>query len=162
MRPKPPTAALAALLALALPAGAHEFKAGGLTVGHPYAPATAATARTAAGYFTVTNSGDAADTLIGVRADLPRVELHGTETDAAGVTSMPHLEALEIPPGATVTFAPRGLHVMFMGLEAPLLAGDTLPATLVFEKAGDVPVEFSVEARGAGDAGHPTDGHARP
>lgn len=147
-------AALAAAAALAMPAAAHEFQAGGLTIGHPHAPATAATARTAAGYLTITNEGDAPDTLVGVRADFPRVELHTTETDAQGVTTMPHVEALEIPPGATVTFAPRGLHVMFMGLAAPFVEGDSVPAVLVFETAGEVPVEFSVEARGAAMEDH--------
>jgi copper(I)-binding protein len=149
MTPRWTTAALAAALALALPAGAHEFTAAALTIEHPYAPATAATARTAAGYLSITNSGDTADRLIAVRADFPRVEMHTTETDAAGVTRMPHVESLEIPAGATVRFAPRGLHVMFMGLEAPLVEGESFPAVLVFEAAGEVPVEFNVEAREA-------------
>jgi copper(I)-binding protein len=152
MTPRRTTAALAAALALALPAGAHEFSAAALTIEHPYAPATAATARTAAGYFSITNSGDTLDRLLAVRADFPRVDIHATETDASGVTRMPHVEALEIPAGATVSFAPRGLHVMFMGLAAPLVEGDSFPAVLVFEQAGEVPVEFSVEARDA--AGH--------
>ena len=44
---------------------------------------------------------------------------------------------------------------MFMGLAAPWKAGDHVPATLVFETAGAVPIVFNVEARkeGAGDAG---------
>lgn len=42
---------------------------------------------------------------------------------------------------------------MFVGIKTPLAAGETLPVTLVFEKAGDVAVTFDVEARGAGAAG---------
>jgi periplasmic copper chaperone A len=151
MRLIPSIAALA--MAFAAAAHAHEFKAGDLTIGHPYAIETPATAKSAAGYFSVTNSGSAPDALVAVRADVPMAELHTTETDAAGVTRMGAVEALEIAPGATVTLEPRGLHVMFMGLSAPWKAGDEIPATLVFEKAGEVPVVFDVEPRKGAAAG---------
>ena len=72
------------------------------------------------------------------------------ETDAAGVTRMRPVEALDIPPGATLVLAPQGLHVMFMGLGEPLVSGTGIPATLVFEEAGEIPVEFKVEPRTAG------------
>ena len=52
-----------------------------------------------------------------------------------------------------MTLEPRGLHVMFMGLTAPWKAGDHIPATLVFETAGKVPVVFNVEPRKAGEGG---------
>jgi copper(I)-binding protein len=136
-------------LMLAQPALAHEYTAGGLEIGHPYAIETAATAKTAAGYLSVTNSGAEADRLLAVEAAFPRVEVHETRTDADGVARMLPVEAVEIPPGATVTLAPRGMHVMFMGLEAPWTAGEEIPATLVFERAGKVPVVFAVEPREA-------------
>ena len=59
------------------------------------------------------------------------------------------VEGLEIAPGTTVTLAPQGLHVMFMGLPTPFVAGTDIPATLVFEQAGEMPVAFSVRPRGA-------------
>lgn len=154
MRLRRTMAALAAAAALATAAGAHEFSAGGLVIEHPAIPATAATAKTAAGYLVIENTGSAADRLVAIRADFPRAELHSTETDAAGVSRMVPVETLEIPAGATVTLAPRGLHVMFMGLTAPLAEGETVDAVLVFEHAGEVPVRFEVEARGAGMTGH--------
>ena len=129
-------AGLAFGLLLALPAWGHEFTAGALTIGHPYAFATAPGARTGAGYLSVTNAGAEADRLVAVKADFPRVELHTTEVDAAGVARMGAVEAVEVPPGATVTLEPRGTHVMFMGLTAPLAEGERVPAVLVFEKAG--------------------------
>ena len=147
MRLRLMSAALLAAAGLAGAAGAHEFTAGDLTIGHPYAIETAATAKTGAGYFSVTNAGSAPDRLLAVRADFPRVELHTTETDAAGVARMRELEALEVAPGATVTLAPQGIHVMFMGLAAPLTAGEKIDATLVFERAGEIPVQFNVEPR---------------
>lgn len=147
------TIAALAAAALAATAEAHEFKAGDLTIAHPYAVETPPTAKSAAGYFSVTNTGTAPDRLVAIEADVPRAEVHTSETDDAGVARMTPVETLEIAPGATVTLEPRGLHVMFMGLEAPWKAGDHIPATLVFETAGEVPIVFNVEARKDGDEG---------
>ena len=60
---------------------------------------------------------------------------------------------LEIKPGDTVELKPGSLHVMFVGLKKPLAAGDHINATLVFEKAGTVNVEYEVRAMGA-EPGH--------
>lgn len=136
---------------------AHDFRLGDLTIDHPYALATAATARTGAGYMTIRNDGAEADRLIAVQAPFPSATLHDTEIDGAGVARMIQVDALEIPPGGSVTLAPRGLHVMFVGLEAPFEAGAGIDATLIFEKAGAVAMTFKVEARGSDTAGH--DGH---
>ena len=69
-------AASLAVAAVAGAAGAHEFRLGALTIGHPYAIATPTTAKTGAGYLTITNEGDAPDRLVAVRADFPKVEVH--------------------------------------------------------------------------------------
>lgn len=152
---------LAALgLALPLAALAHDFTLGALEVGHPYALETAPGLRTGAGYLSVTNTGSEPDRLLAVKADFPKVEIHETLTDAAGVARMSPVANLEIPPGATVELAPRGAHVMFMGLPAPLAAGSRFPATLVFERAGEVAVEFVVETRKPG--GEPAHVHEAP
>jgi copper(I)-binding protein len=134
-------------------AGAQELEAGELRIGHPFALETPPRAMTGAGYLSVTNTGDAPDVLLEVRAGFPRVMMHDTEM-SGDVARMVHLQAVEIPPGETVTFEPGGKHVMFMGLEGdPLEVGERIPATLVFERAGEVAVEFVVEARGADDTG---------
>jgi copper(I)-binding protein len=139
---------LAAGLAIALlatPVLAHEYKLSDLEIGHPYA--VASTGKTAAGYFSVTNHGAAADSLVAIRSQFPRSEVHSTETDANGVARMQAVPALEIPAGGSVELKPGGLHVMFMGLDHPIEAGDHVPATLVFEKAGELAIDFHVEAR---------------
>jgi copper(I)-binding protein len=147
---------MAAVLALGLVGGAsaHDYQAGDLLIAHPYATATAPTAKTAAGYLTITNEGSAPDTLLAVKADFPEVSLHTVETDAAGVTRMLPADGIEIAPGATVELAPRTAHVMFMGLPAPFEAGEEVAATLVFEKAGEVAVDFTVEPRAGAGAAH--------
>ena len=53
-----------------------------------------------------------------------------------------------VPAGETVTLEPGGYHVMFVGLAGdPFEVGDAFPATLVFEKAGEIEVVFEVEKR---------------
>ncbi len=147
-----------ALALLALPASAHEVTTDSLVIDHPYALETVATAMSGAGYMTITNTGSAPDRLLEVRADFPRVTLHGTQADAQGVTRMIPVEGIEIAPGETVTLAPGGMHVMFMGLDGdPFEEGERIPATLVFERAGEIEVEFWVEPREGGMTGH--EGH---
>ena len=150
---------LSLILALmAVPATAHEVTTESLVIDHPYALETAATAMSGAGYMTITNTGPDPDRLLAVRADFPRVTLHGTQTDAQGVTRMVPVEGIAITPGETVTLAPGGTHVMFMGLDGdPFEEGERISATLVFERAGEIAVEFWVEPRTGATTGH--DGH---
>lgn len=143
---------------LTFPAAAHELTTDSLVIDHPYALETVATAMSGAGYMTITNTGSEPDRLQAVRADFPSVTLHGTETDAEGVTRMIRVEGIEIPSGETVMLAPGGTHVMFMGLDGdPFEEGERIPATLVFERAGEIAVEFWVEPRDGGMTGH--EGH---
>ncbi len=146
-------AAIAALLS-ATSAFAEDYTAGDITIAHAMAFETAKNAKVGGGYMTLTNAGDQADTLVDIRSDaVPMIQLHKSETDANGVARMFHLEdGIPLPAGETVTLEPGGLHVMFMGLDGnPLVDGEEVKATLIFEKAGEVDVSFSVEPR-RGDA----------
>jgi hypothetical protein len=134
----------AALLACTR-ASAHEITAGGLTISHPWARATAASAKVGALYLTVANTGTEADRLTGISTGIAeRCELHLSET-SGDVMVMRAIESLSIPAGGSATFAPKGAHVMLMGLKAPLQKGASFSATLHFEKAGDVAVEVEVQ-----------------
>ncbi|SDE95021.1 copper chaperone PCu(A)C [Limimaricola pyoseonensis] len=143
-----PLAFLAALAPAA--AAAHDYDAGDIAVLHPYAIETPARALTGAGYFEIRNDGETADALIAVEADFPKVMLHDS-VEEDGVMKMLPLERIEIAPGETVTLAPGGgAHVMFMGLDGdPFEVDERFPATLVFEQAGEIAVEFVVEPRGS-------------
>lgn len=133
---------------LSVPTWAHEYKAGGLVVDHPMAFETAPMAMAGGGFMTITNAGPEADRLIAVRADFPKVELHET-VEKDGVSRMLPVAAIEIPAGGSAVLKPGGYHVMFIGLDGrQLKAGEKVPATLVFEKAGELPIVFNVEKRG--------------
>jgi len=55
---------------------------------------------------------------------------------------------LEIPAGGKVEVKPGGYHLMFVGLKRQPKQGEKFSATLTFEKAGSVTVEFAVEGMG--------------
>lgn len=142
-----PILTLAITLGLPTLAAAHDFKAKDLEILHPMAFETPVTAKTGAGYFTINNTGDTDDTLLEVRADFPMVMLHKSE-EKDGVATMKHVDKIDIPAGQAIELAPGGYHVMFMGLGGdPFEEGEKIKATLVFEHAGEVAVEFNVEPR---------------
>lgn len=153
-----PAALLAASLA-ATSAFAHDYKIGAIEVGHPWSRATPPTAPSAVGFLTLANKGTAPDRLVSIQSPAAKqVELHEMKMDG-NVMRMRELEkGVALAPGQTVELKPGGYHVMFIGLKAPFVKDQKVPATLVFEKAGKVDVEFSVEALGA-SAPAAMDGH---
>ena len=152
-------AGLLAALALSTSALAHGVTAGEIEIIHPAIPAPAATAKSAAGYMAIANNGPTHDRLIAIETPAAAsTMLHSTEHGADGVARMVHLPALEIPAEDTVVLEPGGMHVMLMGLTAPLTEGEMVPATLVFEQAGRVANEFMVDPPGGAD--HSTMDHS--
>lgn len=155
---KTPLLAFCAALALATSAQSHGVTAGDLEVIHPHILAPAASAKSAAGYMGIANAGTTADRLIGIEVPaVQRAELHTTEHSADGVARMMHVETIDIPAGDTVLLERGGMHIMLMGLTGPLAEGQMVPATLIFENAGRVEVEFSVDPSDAVD--HSAMGH---
>jgi hypothetical protein len=142
----------AALLAVSLtmPAQAEDVTAGSLKISAPWARATPKGASVGGGYMTISNTGTAPDRLVGGTTDISgRLEIHEMSMDN-GVMKMRMLpKGLEIKPGETVTFKPGGYHVMFVGLKQQLVQGGHFKATLQFEKAGKVDVDFAIEGIGA-------------
>lgn len=148
---------LVGLLVALLPAAAfaHDYKLGALEIGQPWARATAPTAPTGGGFLTITNKGTTADRLVSASSPAAeKVQIHEMKMDG-NIMRMREVEhGLEIPPGATVTLAPGGFHLMMMGLKGPLKQGARVPLTLTFEKAGRIDVELAVEGMGATHPSH--------
>ncbi|WP_328470642.1 copper chaperone PCu(A)C [Streptomyces sp. NBC_00448] len=96
----------------------------------------------ATGYFTVTNTGSAADALTGVTSDLaPMVSLHvTTDTDAMkGVSSLP------IPAHGSLVLKTGGNHLMLMNLTERPAVGRQVTFHLRFAHSGPVTVKAPVE-----------------
>ena len=134
-------------------AHAEEFKLGTLTVSQPYARSTAPGQPVGGGFMTITNKG-ADDRLLSATSVVAKsVELH-TMSMEGDVMRMRQVEAIALPAAKSVELKPGALHMMLMGLKAPLKAGDKLPVTLKFEKAGELKVLLSVQAPGAAAPAH--------
>ncbi|MEZ2332469.1 copper chaperone PCu(A)C [Mesorhizobium sp. RCC_202] len=128
---------------------AHEFKVGDLEIEHPWSRATPPGAKVAGGYFTVVNKGSAPDRLLSISSDISdKAELHEMGVKDGVMTMRPVSGGLEIPAGGKVALKPGAYHLMFTGLRRQPKQGEKFPATLTFEKAGSVKVEFAVEGMG--------------
>lgn len=130
--------------------GSDTFKVGDLVVASPWTRATPGGAKIAGGYLKITNNGKTDDKLVKATASISdRVEVHEMSMNNGVMTMRPLPDGLTIKPGETVELKPGGFHMMFMDLKQPLKQGDTMKATLTFEKAGNVDVTFNVNAIGA-------------
>ena len=151
---------LALCAMLIAPAVAHEYTVGSLHIDHPWSRATPKGATIGAGYLKITNNGTAPDRLLGGSSEAAKsFELHVMSMENGVMKMRPVEGGIEIKPGETVEFKPESYHVMFVGLKEPLVQGHRVKATLDFEKAGKVAVEFVVESIGARQG---NDDHAMP
>ena len=145
----------AALTATLLsPTMAHEYTVGALKIDHPWARATPKGASVGGGYLKITNTGTAPDRLVGGTTDISsRFEIHEMSMDGGVMKMRAEPNGIEIKPGQTVEFKPGGHHLMFLGLKQMFEKGGHVKATLQFEKAGKVDVDFTVEGIGAQTGG---------
>jgi copper(I)-binding protein len=146
--------AIAILYCAAGTAQAADYDVGSLHLAQPWSRATPKGASAGAAYLTVTNNGAAPDRLSCAGSEAAaQCQIH-TMSMENGVMKMRPVEGgLEIKPGETVTLKPGGNHLMLMNLKHPLEAGKAVEATLQFEKAGPVKVEFPILAMGAAAPG---------
>ena len=128
---------------------ANDYKVGSIEISSPWSRATPKGAQTAIGYMAIKNNGIAPDRLVGGSIDVAdRFQLHAMTVED-GIAKMRELSDIEIKPGQSIEFKPGGDHVMFVNLKRPLSRGDHVNGTLVFEHAGTVQIEYSVEGVGA-------------
>jgi hypothetical protein len=143
-------------------AHASGYDVGSMHITQPWARATPKGASAGAAYMTVTNDGTTADRVSCVASDASATcQIHSMTMDKGVMKMRPVEGGLEIPPGQTVTLKPSGLHLMLVDLKHPLEPGKTVEATLQFEKAGTIKVDFPIAAIGAsapGGAAAPTGG----
>jgi copper(I)-binding protein len=146
------TLLLIALLAPCLSVTAHEYHAGELHIEHPWSREMPPVAPTAAVYFVVHNKSAQADRLLGAQTAVAgSAELH-EHVHADGLMKMQQVQAVVIPAGGEVRFAPMAYHVMLFGLQRQMQDGERFPLTLTFEKAGALEVEVAVQKEAPADA----------
>jgi len=148
---------IAALVAASLAVSAATFAAGPkaktkptLAIENAWTRATPPKAPVAGGFLTVRNDDARADRLLSASSpDAERVEIHEMSmTD--GVMRMRKLDdGLEIAAKTSTPLKPGGYHLMFIGPKRPFVLGQTVVATLRFERAGTREVTFEVRAMGS-------------
>lgn len=132
-------AGLILLAHAALPLAAQE-----LDVTAIWARETPPNALSAAVYLTIRNPGSAADRLIAAASERAGiVQIHETRKED-NVFRMSAVESIAVAPGAEVSLAPGGQHIMLIRLTAPLQQGERFPLTLTFEQSGSMQVEVQV------------------
>jgi copper(I)-binding protein len=143
--------AVATVFALgATAAAAHDYKIGALEIGNPWSRAVPKGGQVAAGYLTIKNTGTAPDRLTGGSTPVAgKFEIHEMTMDNGVMRMRPVAGGLVIKPGETLELKPEAFHIMMMGLKQPIEQGKPFPASLTFEKAGTVDVEFAVQGVGA-------------
>lgn len=139
----------AAVAALTLVAACHpapsEVKAT-----HAWVRLPAVAGNPGAGYFTLT-ADDKPRMLLAVSAPelAIRSELHESMAGGGSMMSMKPLKQVSLSPGAAVTFAPGGKHVMFFDVSPKAKAGSQVPLTFTFADGKKIEVQATIV--GAGD-----------
>ena len=125
-----------------------------ITVADAWARATPKGSTTGVIYMTVINSGQDTERMLGATTPMAeKVQFH-SNTNENGVMKMRELTSIEIEAGKKVALKPGGTHAMLVGLKQLLVAGQSFPLTLEFEKAGKIDVTVSVEKVGAMEHQH--------
>mgnify|MGYP003960273185 CR=1 FL=1 len=121
------------LILMASPAQAEQF----VYIDEPWLRATIPGTSISAGFMTIINDGVVAEHLVAVQADFAaQAELHTLSMLGEVMQMRPLSDGLVVPAGGSITLAPGGDHIMFMGLKQPLMAGDTQTVVLKFAGTG--------------------------
>ncbi len=117
-----------------------------IAVEKPYARAVPQGQMNSAAFMQISNTADTQVDLIAAHSDAAKsVELH-THTQVEGVMQMRKIDKVEIPAKGSVSLAPGGLHIMFIGLTKNFNEGESVDLTLDFSDGSSqkltVPVQM--------------------
>lgn len=130
---------------------AADAKVGNLSIDDVWAR-TGQPGQVSAAYLEVKNKG-AADKIVSANCDCAKAtELHNVKM-IDGAMKMYQVQAMDIPADGELKLKPGSYHIMLIGLNRPLVAGEALPIKVKFEKAGEVILQAKVKDKGA-PAGH--------
>ena len=139
-------------LALAWPAPrapAHEATKGGIVIAHPWMRATPGNVTVGVAFGEIKAERGKSDRLVGAKTPAAgRAEIHEHILEK-GVAKMRPVASVAVRGGTSVVLGPGAHHIMLLDLKAPLKEGDLVPITFVFEKAGEITIEATVEPVGA-------------
>lgn len=144
--------ALAAAILIVTPAFAQDgtIHLGPLNISGPFTRATLPNAPVGGGFLSIENTGTEADRLVSATSSVAKdTQIHEMAMEGDVMKMRALTDGLEIPAGETITLAPGGFHLMFLGLNQAFVEGETVTVTLTFEKAGTVDVVLPVQSPAA-------------
>lgn len=137
---KPLLSALPLLIAVATA----QAQSAAVSVQDPWVRGTVAQQKASGAFMTITSP--VAGRLVSASSPVAGVtEIHEMTMDGQ-VMRMRAVDGLDLPAGRAVQLKPGGYHVMLMELRQPLKAGETVPITLVIERAGGAKESVRVDA----------------
>ncbi len=141
-------ALLASSLLLFSLAGTAQDK-NAIEIEEPWSRATAPGSTLGVGYMVIRNKSEDRDRLVSASSPRARkVETHVTLKDG-NIMRMREVPGYEVPGRGRVELKPGGAHLMLLDIKQPFRAGERIPVTLRFERAGEVKTELEVRAAGA-------------
>jgi hypothetical protein len=139
-------AALCGALAISAPTRAAE---GGLALGDPWFRLVMPSLP-AAGYFILSNTSDATQTLTGAASPACGMLMLHQSVEQGGQERMVMVDKVVVPAHGKVGFAPGGYHLMCTSPTAAMRPGHSVPVTLHFADGGSLTASFAVRSA----AGH--------
>lgn len=122
-----------------------------IQVRDPWVQAAPPNAKVMAAYLEISNSGKKPRVLTSAssaafgQVGIHRSVMHGN------MVHMEHMKELAVPPGASVTLKPGGMHLMLMDAKKPLQIGDQVPITLIFKGGEKIPFTAVVRSGQTGN-----------
>lgn len=121
-------------------ARAHSYRAGDIAIGHAWA-LPARVSREGQAFVPLVNEGTATDELVAARSSIcGTIELRRNNR-----YDDPPLTSFVLEPGKPLPMRPTARHLRLMGLEGPLVLGQSFTIILDFLNAGEAEVAFHVE-----------------
>lgn len=130
-------------------AWAEPLRVGDIIVEQAWGRATMPSAKTAAAYLTVRNTGARPDRIVSMETPVAGHAMAHETLQEGNVLRMQEAGQLTVPPGGTLEMRPGGTHIMLMDLKGGLTVGQEFPLMIVFERAGTAKVPVKVGKPGA-------------
>ncbi|MGY3444796.1 MULTISPECIES: copper chaperone PCu(A)C [unclassified Bradyrhizobium] len=95
--------------------------------------------------MTIKNEADSADALLRVRCPVANFSERHTVDRGEGTPAMRSIPNIPVPAKATLELKRDGYHVMLLQLRQVLAPGETFKCAIVFQKAGTIETEVTVQ-----------------
>ncbi len=140
------TLALFAAALSIISVNAFADNAADIEVEQPYVREVPPGAMATGSFMTLTNMSDQDIQLVQAKSNAAKkVELH-THVHDNGVMKMRQIPAIKVPADGQAHLKPGGLHIMLIGLQDGIQAGQTIEMTLIFKDGSEKSISMPVKS----------------